>query len=361
MNTQVSAANLPETTATQASTQATVLGRNRSGKLFGKKKAAAFLMALPEAQVQAIMKELDDMEVLELSQTMATLGKVRASDVEEIFVEFIDKAGSPASLTGSLSTTEALLSKIYDRDKVAEIMEEIRGPAGKTMWDKLNNVDEKSLVGYLKHEHPQTIAVILSRIKPEHAAKVFTLFPRDLALDVMNRSIRMQNVQRDVLLNIEDTLRSEFIANFARSSQKDPHERLAEVFNFFDRQTEQNMMDALEKENKESAEKIRSLMFTFIDLIKLDAPGIQTILKVVDKSKLALALKGANEEIKDLFFSNMSERATKLLKEDMESLGMVRLKDVDEAQMEIVTITKDLIDKGEIVVMQGGEDEQLIG
>ena len=330
--------------------------------LTGLQKAATFLLAIPDVYVQKIFAELDEMEVMELTQTMANLGKVQARDVENIFVEFVERSGSTATLIGSMSSTEMLLSKVYSADKVAQIMEEIRGPAGRTMWDKLNNVDEKALAGFLRNEHPQTIAVVLSKIRPEHAAKVFALFPEELTLEIMKRTLSMENVGRDVLNNIERTLKSEFIANFARQDKKNPHERLAEVFNFFDRPTEGRFMDALERQDQEAAEKIRSLMFTFPDLIKLDSTGIQTIMRIVDKSKLALALKGANDEIKDLFFSNMSERAAKLLREDMEALGMVKLRDVDEAQMIIVSQTKDLVDKGEIEILQGGDDnDQLIG
>lgn len=335
---------------------------SKTAKLVGINKAAAFLLAIPEAQLQKVFKELDDMEVMELSQAMANLGKVRAEDVEKLFLEFVDRSGSSATLVGTLSSTESLLARIFDKDKVANIMEEIRGPAGRTMWDKLNNVDEKALAGYLRNEHPQTIAVVLSKIKPDHAAKIFSLFPQELSLEIMNRTISMDTVGREVLHNIEQTLKSEFIANFSRADKKDPHERLAEVFNFFDRPTEGRFMEALEARNKDAAERVRSLMFTFSDLIKLDGAGIQTLMRIADKSKLGLALKGANEEIKELFFSNMSERAAKLLKEDMEALGMVKLRDVDEAQMVIVSQTKDLIDKGEIALSQGGDDsDQLIG
>lgn len=330
--------------------------------LKGIQKAAAFMLALPEVHIQKIFSELDEMEVVDLSQAMATLGKIKAESVEELFVEFVEKSGSSASLVGTLSSTEVLLGKVFDSNKVASIMEEISGPAGRTMWDKLNNVDEKSLSNYLKNEHPQTIAVVLSKIRPDHAAKIFALFSDELSLEIMNRTIHMEPVGRDILGNIEQTLKSEFIANFSRGDKKDPHERLAEVFNFFDRPTEGRFMERLEKNNKDSAERIRALMFTFNDIVKIDGPGIQTILRIADKTKLALALKGANEEIKELFFNNMSERAAKLLKEDMEGLGMVRLRDVDEAQMEIVTATKGEIDSGKIVVSQGGDDnDQLIG
>lgn len=330
--------------------------------LKGMQKAAAFMLALPEKNAEDIFKQLDEFEITELSQAMAHLGKVKAASVEEIFLEFVEKSGSSATLVGSLSSTEQLLAKVFSSEKVSSIMEEISGPAGKTMWDKLNNVDEKALSGFLKNEHPQTIAVVLSKIKPDHAAKVFAMFPEDLSLEIMNRTIHMDNVGRDVLMNIEKTLKNEFISNFSRQNKKDPHERLAEVFNFFDRPTEGRFMEALEKQNQEAAEKIRALMFTFPDLIKLDASGIQTLLRIADKAKLPLALKGASDEVKDLFFNNMSERASKLLREDMEALGMVKLRDVDEAQMVIVTQTKELVDNGEIEIIQGGDDsDQLIG
>ncbi len=328
--------------------------------LKGADKAAAFMLALPKDHVQKIFTELDEMEVMELSQAMANLGKVRAENIENLFIEFVERSGSSATLVGTLSSTESLLGKIFDKNKVSNIMEEIRGPAGRTMWDKLNNVDEASLSDYLKNEHPQTIAVVLSKIKPDHAAKIFTMFPDDLSLEIMSRTIEMDTVGREVLNNIEQTLKSEFIANFSRGDKKDPHARLAEVFNFFDRPTEGRFMDALEGVNPEAAERVRALMFTFNDLMKMNSPGMQTLMRIVDKSKLALALKGSNEEIKELFFSNMSERAAKLLKEDMEGLGMVRLRDVDEAQMVVVTQTKKLIDDGEIEIAQGDDDGQLI-
>jgi flagellar motor switch protein FliG len=329
--------------------------------LSGRHKAAILMLAIPDDYVAKIFGKLDEIEVLELSQLMANLGSVSAERVEQVFIEFVEKTGSSAMVTGSLSTTEMLLSKVFSADKVAQIMEELRGPAGRTMWDKLNNVDEKSLASYLRNEHPQTAAVILSRLKPDHVAKVLTLLTDEFALNIMTRILRMENVQRDVLQNIEDTLRSEFIANFARTSQKDAHEKLAEVFNFFDRTTETRFMDQLERLNRESAEKIRSLMFTFVDMIKLDSAGVQTLLRVVDKTRLALALKGANENIKTLFLNNMSERAAKLLREDMEGMGMVRLRDVEEAQMDVVNQAKMLADKGEIIIhLAESEDEQLI-
>jgi flagellar motor switch protein FliG len=172
--------------------------------------------------------------------------------------------------------------------------------------------------------------------------------------------LRMEPVQREILDKIEQTLRTEFMSNLARTSKRDSHEMMAEIFNNFDRQTESRFLTALEERNRESAERIRALMFVFEDLSKLDPGGVQTLLRTVDKSQLALALKGASDSLREMFMSNMSERAAKIMRDDMEAMGPVRLKDVDQSQMGMVQIAKDLAAKGEIVLAGSGDDDELI-
>lgn len=329
-------------------------------RLTGIDKAAALLLSLPEDYVKRIFSKLEQFEILELSQRMALLGMVPADVIEGLYIEFVESVGSAGSLVGSFETTEKLLVKFFDKDRVKEIMDEIRGPAGRTMWEKLGNVNEGVLANYLKNEYPQTAAVILSKIKPDHAAKVFGLLPEDKAMDIMMRIINMDTIQRDILDDVEQTLKTEFMSNLAKTSQRNPYQLIAEIFNSFDRSTEGRFMEALETSSAEAAENVKSLMFTFDDLVKLDSSGIQAVIRVVDKTRLGLALKGSNDTVKDLFFKNMSERAGKLMKEDMQSMGAVRLKDVDEAQLEIVTQTKELINKGEIVIAENGSEEDMI-
>lgn len=321
-------------------------------------KAAALMIALGEEHGAMIWELLDDEEIKELSLAMSSLGTVEADVVEELFLEFANGVSSVGSLTGSFDNTERLLAKMLPGERVSQIMEEIRGPAGRTMWDKLGNVNEVVLATYLKNEYPQTVSVILSKIKPEHASAVLSVLPDEFAMEVINRMLKMEPVQKDILDKVESTLRVEFMNNLARTSRKDSHETIAEIFNFLDRASETRFLTALEDRNRESAERIRALMFTFEDLQKLDATGTQTLLRNIDKDRLGLAMKGASDKIRDLFFSNMSERAAKILKEDMEAMGPVKLKDVDEAQMEIVTVAKDLADAGEIILSDNkGEDE----
>jgi flagellar motor switch protein FliG len=326
--------------------------------LTGPEKAACLMLALGEDYAAKLFEHMDDEEIKELSQVMASLGTVSSQLIERIFVEFAEQMSSTGSLVGSYDSTERLLMKVLDKDKVGEIMEDIRGPAGRTMWDKLSNVNENVLANYLKNEYPQTVAVIFSKIKPEHAARVLSMLPESFAMEVIMRMLRMEAVQKEVLDDIERTLRTEFMTNLAKTSRRDAHEMMAEIFNFLDRNTENRFIAALEERNRDSAEKIKALMFTFDDLAKLDPNGVQTLLRMVEKDKLATALKGANEELRDLFFTNMSERAAKILREDMAAMGPIRVKDVDESQMYMVQLAKDLAARGEIVISEGkGEDE----
>lgn len=326
--------------------------------LTGVEKSAIFMLAIGEEQAAKLFRLMDDDEIRDLSQAMAGLGGVGSNIVERLFKEFAESLSSSGSLVGSYEGTERLLMKFMDKDRVGNIMEEIRGPAGRTMWDKLGNVSEEVLANFLKNEYPQTVAVVLSKIKPDHAARVIGLFPDSFAMEVIMRMLRMENVQKEILSDVEKTLKSEFMSTLAITNRTDPHEMMAEIFNNFDRSTETKFLTALEERNKESSEKIKSLMFTFEDLKRLDPSGIQTLLRGIDKEKLPIALKGASDTVKDLFFSNMSERAAKILREDMESMGPVRLRDVEEAQMSVVTTAKDLSGRGEIIIAdESGQDE----
>jgi len=316
------------------------------------------MLALGEDHGKLIWNLLDDEEVKELSLAISALGTVDAKVIENLFLDFANDVSSVGTLTGNFDNTERLLNRMLPDDRVGQIMEEIRGPAGRTMWDKLGNVNEVVLATYLKNEYPQTVSVVLSKIKPEHASAVLSVMPDDFAMEVVMRMLRMEPVQKDILDKVEQTLRIEFMNNLARTSRKDSHETIAEIFNYLDRSSEARFLTALEDRNRESAEKIRALMFTFEDLQKLDTTGVQTLLRGIDKDRLGIAMKGASDKIRDMFFSNMSERAAKILREDMEAMGPVRLKDVDEAQMEIVNVAKDLADAGEIVLADSkGEDE----
>jgi flagellar motor switch protein FliG len=328
--------------------------------LSGAERAAVIMLSLGEDHSAKIWSMMDEEEVKEVSQVMSNLGSVTSAVIEKLLVDFVGQMSGTGSLMGSYESTERLIARFMPGEKVNQIMEEIRGPAGRTMWDKLANVNESVLANYLKNEYPQTVSVVLSKIKPEHAARVLGALPEEFALEVVQRMLRMESVQKDILDKVEQTLRVEFMSNLARTAKRDAHEQMAEIFNNFDRQTESRFITALEERNRDSAERIKALMFTFEDLGKLDPGSIQTLLRNIEKDKLGLALKGATDGLRDVFFSNMSERAGKILRDDMEAMGPVRLKEVDEAQMRMINVAKDLANKGEIMIAGGSAEDELV-
>src|SRR5258707_4166660 len=277
--------------------------RPKAQPLSGPKRAAVLMLALGEQYGGKVWSLLDDDEVRELSLVMSPLGTVEAEVVEDLLLEFVSRMSASGALMGTFDGTERLLQLYLPPDRVTGIMDEIRGPAGRNMWEKLSNVQEEVLANYLKNEYPQTIAVVLSKLKPEHAARVLAILPEAMALDVVGRMLRMEAVQKEVIERVEQTLRTEFMSNLSQTRRRDAHEGMAEIFNNFDRQTETRFMTALEDDNRDAAERIKTLMFTFDDLMRLDSGSAQTLMRHIDKDKLAVAAKGAGGAGRPVFMS----------------------------------------------------------
>lgn len=356
-NSSSNGSDIANVVATLASRQGS---RPAGKKLSGPKRAAILMLALGEQYGGKVWSLLDDDEVRELSLVMSSLGTIEPEVVEDLLLEFVSRMSASGALMGTFDATERLLHQYLPAERVTGIMEEIRGPAGRNMWEKLSNVQEEVLANYLKNEYPQTIAVVLSKLKPEHAARVLAILPEQLALDVIGRMLKMEAVQKEVIERVEQTLRSEFMSNLSQTRRRDAHEVMAEIFNSFDRQTETRFITSLEEDDREAAERIKALMFTFDDLIKLDAGSAQTLMRSVDKDKLGIALKSANEDVRSFFLGNMSARAGKILLDDMAAMGPVRLRDVDEAQALLVNLAKDLAAKGEIVLTKNRADDEMV-
>jgi flagellar motor switch protein FliG len=326
----------------------------------GLEKASVLMLALGEEHAGRLFAMMHEDEIKTLSAAMAQLGVVPVETVERLCSDIVDNFDATGGIMGSFESTESLLLKALPRDRVSQIMEEIRGPAGRTMWDKLGNVSEELLASYLKNEYPQTVAVVLSMVKADHSARVLTLLPDSFAMEVVMRMLRMESIQRDVLDRVERILRAEFMSNLARASTSDAHHMVAEIFNNFDRKAETRFLAGLEERNRESAEKVKAQMFTFADLQRLTPTAVQVLLRSIEKGQLPVALKGASEAIKTLFLSQMSERASKMLRDEMVALGPVRLKDVEEAQAAIANLAKDLAARGEIDISNAGGDDRVI-
>lgn len=328
-------------------------------KLKGAQKVAIVMLSMSEQNATKLFSMLSEDEIREVSHAMSHLGSVSQDVVDKILQQFITSFSGDGNYFGNLQTTKKLLERVLDKDRVESLMEEIQGPQGKNTWEKLGNVNEEMLAIYLRNEHPQTAALVISKMNPEHSAKILGNLPESFAYEVIVRMLNMGSVKREVLDRVERILRAEFISSISKTQKRDTFEMMADIFNSLDRNSEVRYMSMLEKKFPEAADKIKNLMFTFEDLIKIDTKGIQTLLRAIDKSKLTVALKGSSDKIRDLFLSNMSQRAARIIQEELESLGPIRVREVDESQSEIINVAKELIAKGEIDLAEGESDEYI--
>lgn len=326
--------------------------------LSGTQRAAVLLLMLGERYGPPIWSMLTEDEVKKVSRAMIELGSIQADTVESLIVDFVTRLSSAGGVTGTPGRTEELLGTIFPPEQAQAILSDIKGASGRRLWQKLSETEPPVLASFLAGEYPQTAAVVLSRVGRDYAARVLAAMPEDLAAEVVTRMLCLEPVREDALGRVEDLLKSEFVAGKARPAAPDPHALMAEVFNGFDRPTEARFMAALEHTDGDAARKIRELMFTFEDLAKLDPGSIQTVLRFVDKAVLGRALKGASEEIRAVFFANMSSRATKNLQEEMASLGPIRAREAEEAQGAMLAVAKDLAGKGEIMIARSRADEE---
>ncbi|HEY8382405.1 MAG TPA: flagellar motor switch protein FliG [Microvirga sp.] len=329
-------------------------------ELTGPQRAAVILLALGAEYGKSIWSALDEDEIRVVTHAMVQLGSIEADTVENLIVDFVGNLSAAGAVTGTFDRTAQLLSQLLPPKQVEALMEEIKGSASRSMWQRLSHIDPEVLANYLRNEYPQTVAVILSRIRPDHAARVLAILPDDFAVDVVNRMLKLENVQKEALEHIEETLKSEFVTTVSQTSRRDAHKAMAEVFNAFDRHTESRFLSALDQLNRDASKKIRALMFTFEDLAKLDPGSVQTLMRQVDRDTLGRALKGAPETIRTFFFSNMSSRAAKNLQDEMAAMGPIRLKDADDAQNRMVSLAKDLADRGDILISKNRAEEELV-
>ena len=328
--------------------------------LTGYEKAAVLLLSVGDAYSAKLFASLEEDEIRMISQSMSELGAVSSVIVEQLFVEFTEQVATTGDLVNTPEITERILRKVREENPSDETMEQIASYEGHSMWEKLSNVSEQQLANYLKNEYPQTIAVVMAKLKPQHAAKVMEFLPETLSMEVIERMLDLESVKKEVFDDVEETLHREFISTLSREDTRDTHEAVAEIINGMDRSTEAKLMNMLEETDSGAANKIRALMFTFEDLANINAAGIQTLVRSVDKKRLIIALKGASEKVRSVFFENMSERAEKLMHEDMHHLGPIRLREVDEAQAEILEIAKDLATRGEIMIGTSINDDKTI-
>ena len=326
----------------------------------GLHKASILMLALGEEHAGKLFAMMHEDEIRAISATMAQLGVIHADTVETLCGDFVENFGATGGIMGSFESTENLLMKALPKDRVTQIMEEIRGPAGRTMWDKLGNVSEEILASYLKNEYPQTVAVVLSMVKADHSARVLTLLPDSFAMEVVMRMLRMESIQKDVLERVERILRAEFMSNLARASRQDSHQLIAEIFNNFDRKAETRFLAGLEETQPRIG---REGEVADVHLRRSDArhAGGPAGAAAPDRQGKAAGRAEGRDRKRSAPCSwrNYRNVPAKMLREDIAALGPVKLKDVEDAQASIANLAKELAASGEIEISTGSDDRMI--
>jgi len=322
-------------------------------------KAAVLVLSLDKPLATEVISQLSREEAEALTVEMAKMEEVTEEQVEAVIDEFLEAARKQVPIErGGIDYALELLEQSLGRERASEIINNVRRSLSSVPFGFLQQAGADNLLTFISEEHPQTIALILAHLPPAMAAEVLSGLPSTKQLEVVRRIATMEQTNPEVVQDVEQTLKERMRSAIGQRSEVTGGVQLvAQILNVTDRATNKGILENLEQEDAELAEEIQRLMFVFEDLLKLDDRSIQRLLKEVDTSQWALALKGASEEIKQKIFSNLSQRAAELLKEEMEYLGPVKVSDVEAVQQQIVDIVRRLEDAGEIVVASGGEEE----
>lgn len=336
-------------------------GRKEGGEaLTGPEKAAVFLLTVGEEFASQVFQRLDPEDIKQVGRQMARIDKVDKEDLTALVNEFKADTGDTDIFLSGNEMLEGALKRALSSDKASEILEEIRSDWKLTLFQKARKLEPKVLVNFLRNEHPQTVALVLSVLEPVQSAQILMEFNEDVQVEVMMRMAELDKVSPEILVDVDRVLQDELLSVEGMEGQRlGGVEAVAEILNNADRGLEASILEGIEEQRENLADEIRRLMFVFEDLMGVDDRGVQSILKEVSTDDLKLALKLASEELKGKIFSCMSSRAVEMLKEDMEIMGPTRVKDVEAAQQSIIKIAKRLEQEGKIQLMSGGggEDE----
>jgi len=331
-------------------------------QLTGKRKAAILLVMLGPEKAALVLKHLDESDVEQLTIEIANLGKITDEEKKQVLTEFQDIARAREMIAqGGIEYAKEVLQKAFGPEKAMKIIERLVSNLQVKPFDFLRQADPLQLVNFLQNEHPQTIAVILSYLEPQLAGKILSAFPEELQIEVIKRIALLERTSPDVIRDIEKNLERKLSGFVMQTfSQVGGVDTAAEIMNSIDRTSERKIMEKLSYDSPELAEEIRRRMFVFEDIVKLGDRSVQIVLREVETRDLALALKGASEEVKQKIFKNISKRAAQLLQDELEYMGPVRLKDVEEAQQKIINVIRRLEEAGEIVIARGGGEELIV-
>ncbi|EQA64742.1 flagellar motor switch protein FliG [Leptospira alexanderi] len=332
---------------------------NKKTNLTGRQKAAVFLIAVGSEVSSEIFKHLREDEIEQITFEIARLDKITPEDKEKVLVEFNELMMAQEFISnGGIDFARGLLEKALGNQKAIDIINRLTSSLQVRPFDFIRRTDPQHLLNFIQNEHPQTIALILSYLDPQKASNILSNLPHTIQAEVAKRIATMDRVSPDVLREVERVLERK-LSTLASEDYTSAGgiDSVVEILNLVDRGTGKTIIEALEEEDPELAEEIKKRMFVFEDIVLLDDRAIQKVMREVDNSDLAKALKSVDTEVQEKIFKNMSKRAANLLREDMDFMGPIRIKDVEDAQQKIVNIIRKLEDAGEIVVARAGEDE----
>ncbi|MDN5366318.1 MAG: flagellar motor switch protein FliG [Thermacetogenium sp.] len=330
--------------------------------LTGSKKAAILLISLGPELSSLLFKHLSEEEVEKLTLEIANIRRVPQEEKDEIFQEFYQMwLASDYISQGGIEYARELLEKAFGEKKASEIIGRLTATLQVRPFDFIRKADPGQLINFIQNEHPQTIALILAYLEPDQAASVLSALPSELQVDVARRIALMDRTTPEVLREVEKVLERKLSSVMSQDyTTAGGVQALVEVLNRVDRSTEKTIIETLEVQDPELADNVKKLLFVFEDIVHLDDRSVQLILREVDSHDLALALKGAGEEVMSKIERNISKRAAQMLKEDIQYMGPVRLRDVEEAQQRIVAVIRSLEEQGQIVITRGGKDEIIV-
>jgi flagellar motor switch protein FliG len=327
-------------------------------QLSGLEKTAILLLAMGDKFTSEAFKRMERAEITQISKVIMELDAVPKETIEMVLREFHYALISGQDiLTGGEEAVKRLLLKNLDGDTAKYIIDELNLEVGVTPFRELGNVSPRILSQILRNEHPQTLALILGHMPAEQAAQLLTSLPAGVRTEVLMRLANLEAVPEDMIEEVDKVLQSQLIAMGGKEGKKvGGVPAVAEILNAVDRATEEEVLSEIEEESSAMAEEIRNLMFVFEDVLGLDDRAVREILKDISNDDLTLALKGASDELKEHFFKNMSERASNMIREDLEIMGPTKLADVEGAQQNIVRTVRKLEGEGRIAISRGGGD-----
>ncbi|KPU28221.1 flagellar motor switch protein FliG [Caloranaerobacter sp. TR13] len=327
-------------------------------QLTGKEKAAILLITLGPQKSAEIFKHLNDEEIEELTLEIANIRMVSPEEKEKVLEDFYQLCLAQEYISeGGINYAKDVLERALGSQKAIDIINKLTASLQVRPFEFIRKADPNQLLNYIQNEHPQTIALILSYLKPSQAGQILSSLPQDKQAEVAKRIATMDRTSPDIIKEIERVLENKF-SNLVTQDYTSVGgiETIVSILNTVDRGTEKHIMEELETQDAELSEEIRRRMFVFEDIVTLDSRSIQRIIREIDNNQWAIALKSASEEVKQVIFANMSKRLAEMIKEDMEFMGPVRLKDIEEAQQNIVNVIRKLEEEGEIVTPRGGDE-----